>query len=438
MTTTDDIELRRTIVDLDKRYLWHPYTEMGHWIEHGKPLVIQRAERSRLFDVDGRSFIDGNASWWTSLLGHNHPRLVAALTRQASKLSHCSLAGITHEPAAMLAAELVSVAPTGLTRAFFSDDGSTSVEVAVKLCVQYWQQTGHPNRYRFVALDGAYHGDTLAPTSLGGVEEFRSPFGRIVMQVVHVPPALDGYEQAFEHVRDLLHRESDSIAAVVVEPMVQGSAGMRTYSAKYLSQLRALTKELGTLLVADEVFTGYGRTGPFWACEHADVQPDILCTAKGFSGGMLPMSATLVSEPVFQAFVGDKNRAFYYGHTFCGNPLGAAVAREVLAVYRDEAILLHAAAKSKKIAQAFAAFGQRPYVRAARSLGMIGAVELANESGYFSDSGWRVYDEALRRGAYIRPLGNVVYVTPALNIPDEDLEELLATVGESLDAALGK
>jgi len=220
--------------------------------------------------------------------------------------------------------------------------------------------------------------------------------------------------------------------------MVQGSAGMRTYSANYLSQLRALTKELGTLLVADEVFTGYGRTGPFWACEHADVQPDILCTAKGFSGGMLPMSATLVSEPVFQAFLGHKSRAFHYGHTFCGNPLGAAVAREVLAIYRDEAILLHAAAKSKKIAQAFAAFGQRPYVRAARSLGMIGAVELADESGYFSDSGWRVYDEALRRGAYIRPLGNVVYVTPALNIPDEDLEELLATVGESLDAALGK
>ncbi len=435
--TTPNLELRQTLEALDKRYLWHPYTEMGNWIENGKPLVIQRSERSRLYDFDGRSYIDGNASWWTSLLGHNHPRLVAALTRQAGELSHCSLAGITHEPAARLAAELVSVAPANLTRAFFSDDGSTSVEVAVKLCVQYWQQSSFPNRYRFVALEGAYHGDTLAPTSLGGVREFRSPFERIVMEVVHVPPAIGGYEQAFEHVRELLLRESDSIAAVVVEPMVQGSAGMRMYAAEYLSNLRALTEELGILFVADEVFTGYGRTGPFWACEHANVQPDILCTAKGFCGGMLPMAATLVSENVFQAFVGDKSRAFYYGHTFCGNPLGAAVAREVLAIYRDEAIVERAAAKSKKIATAFAEFGQRKYARSSRSLGMIGAVELADTSGYFSDSGWRVYDEALRRGAYIRPLGNVVYITPALNIPDADLDELLAIVGDSMDAALG-
>ncbi len=190
----------------------------------------------------------------------------------------------------------------------------------------------------------------------------------------------------------------------------------------------------GVLLVADEVFTGYGRTGPFWACEHADVVPDILCTAKGFSGGMLPMAATLVKDFLFRAFIGDKSRAFYYGHTFCGNPLGAAVAREVLSIYRDENILEQAKPKAAKIAAAFEGLSNRPYVSNARSLGMMGALDLVGDSGYFGELGWRVYEEALERGAYVRPLGNVVYITPALNIPDADLDELLEIVGKSLTA----
>jgi adenosylmethionine---8-amino-7-oxononanoate aminotransferase len=433
-----DLELRRTVLALDKQYLWHPYTEMGGWIEHSQPLVIKRGEGSRLYDFDGRVLIDGNASWWTSLLGHNHPRLVAALSRQASDLCHCSLAGITHEPAARLAAELVATTPTELTRVFFSDDGSTAVEVAVKLAVQYWRQMGEPNRYRFVALDGAFHGETLAPTALGGVPEFRAPFERIVMDVIHVSPTSSGYDEAFSQLHDLLTAQAPSIAAVVVEPVLQGCAGMRIYPAEYLAALRRLTKQLGILLVADEVFTGYGRTGPFWGCEHAGVVPDILCTAKGFSGGILPMAATLVTDDLFNAFIGDKSRAFYYGHTFCGNPLGAAVAREVLAIYRDERILERAKPKSQKIASTFEAFSERPYVVDSRSLGMMGALELAGPSSYFGDLGWRVYEQALRRGAYVRPLGNVVYITPALNIPDSDLDELLCIIGESLDAAFSQ
>ena len=425
-------------MDLDRQHLWHPYTEMAGWIEHSQPLVIERAEASRLYDMDGRVLIDGNASWWTSLLGHNHPRLVAALTRQASELCHCSLAGITHEPAARLAAELVAMTPAPLTRVFFSDDGSTAVEVAVKLAVQYWRQTGQPNRYRFVALDGAFHGETLAPTALGGVQEFRRPFDRIVMDVVHVPATSNGYDRAFSQVSELLRSQSESIAAVVVEPILQGCAGMRTYAAEYLANLREITRDLGILLVADEVFTGYGRTGPFWACEHAGVVPDILCTAKGFSGGLLPMAATLVTDELFRGFMGEKSRAFYYGHTFCGNPLGAAVAREVLAIYRDEAILEKARPKSKRIAAAFAALAERPYVANARSLGMMGALELTGESGYFGELGWRVYEAALLRGAYIRPLGNVVYITPALNIPDGDLDALLGTIVDSLTAVFGR
>ncbi len=254
------------------------------------------------------------------------------------------------------------------------------------------------------------------------------------MDVVHVPTTHDGYQQAFSQVDDLLRSQAPSIAAVVVEPILQGCAGMRTYPAEYLFNLRRLTKELGILLVADEVFTGYGRTGPFWACEHAGVVPDILCTAKGFSGGLLPMAATLVTDELFEAFMGEKSRAFYYGHTFCGNPLGAAVAREVLAIYRDDKILEAAKPKSNKIAAAFAQLATKPYVANSRSLGMMGALDLTGESSYFGDLGWRVYEEALVRGAYIRPLGNVVYITPALNIDDDDLDALLGIIGESLTA----
>ena len=430
-STIPSDRLRADLVELDKRYVWHPYTEMGQWIRDAQPLVIREASGSRLLDFNGRTYVDGNASWWTSLLGHNHPRLVAALKSQADKLCHCALAGITHEPAARLAEELVAIAPSNLKRVFFSDDGSTAVEVAVKMAVQYWRQSGHPNRYRFVALDGAFHGETLAPTALGGVPEFRHPFERVVMDVIHVP-VNDGLEAAFAEMREILLRESASIAGVVVEPILQGCAGMRVHDPSYLAQLRQLTQELDVLLIADEVFTGYGRTGPFWACEHAQIQPDILCAAKGFSGGMLPMAATLVTEQIFQGFMGDKSRAFYYGHTFCGNPLGAAVAREVLAIYRDERILERAIPKAARIAEAFESVSSQFAVREVRCLGMMGAIELDGGAGYFGDAGWRVARRALEHGAYIRPLGNVIYITPALNIPDSDLEELLNIVVESV------
>ena len=300
------------------------------------------------------------------------------------------------------------------------------------MAVQYWRQVGQPRRHRFVALDAAFHGETLAPTSLGGVPEFRHPFADIVMDVVHVPLSDTGYAVAFTDIERAVMQHAEELAAVVVEPMLQGAGGMRTYAAGYLRELRRLTEALGILLIVDEVFTGYGRTGPFWACEHAQVQPDILCTAKGFSGGMLPMAATLVAEDVFQAFIGDRSRAFYYGHTFCGNPLGAAVAREVLAVYRDERIIECAKVKAARIAQAFDELATEPLVHRVRHLGMMGALEFGDAGGYFGDGGWRVYEAALRRGAYIRPLGNVVYIAPALNIADADLDELLSILRDSI------
>jgi adenosylmethionine-8-amino-7-oxononanoate aminotransferase len=427
---------REQIVALDKECLWHPYTAMGDYRTRTDPIVVARAEGARLFDVDGRSYLDGNASWWTSTLGHNHPRLVAALKAQADRLCHAALAGITHAGAAELAARLVRAAPAGLEHVFFSDDGSTAVEVAIKQSLQYWAQNGRPARRAFVSLSGAFHGETLGATALGGVEVFRRPFEGCLLECHHVPSPADPIHGAgaAEALEATVAAHADRLAAVVLEPMVQGAAGMRIYDADYLRRARAACDAHDVFLVLDEVFTGYGRTGPMWAAEHAGISPDILCTAKGFTGGTLPMAATLCSARVFEGFLGAAERAFFYGHTFCGNPLGAAVALEVLRVFEEERVLERARPKAARIARAFAGLAGLPHVTGARTLGMVGALDLSGAGGYLADAGWRVYEEARRRGAYLRPLGNVVYVTPPLNIPDDDLAELLEILSESVRA----
>jgi adenosylmethionine-8-amino-7-oxononanoate aminotransferase len=429
-------EQRTRIVSLDKSRVWHPYTEMRHYRADVDPIVVGEAQGSRIVDADGRSYIDANASWWTAALGHGHPRLVAALRQQAERLGHTALAGITHAGAAELAEALCAVAPEGLDHVFFSDNGSTAVEVAMKLALQYWSQNGHPERRRFLALEDAFHGETLGATALGGVEVFRRPFAGVLVECLHVPPPREptDADRAFGALMRAVEDNADTLAAVVLEPVVQGAAGMRTYDPAFLRAARELCDRHDVFLVFDEVFTGYGRTGPMWAAEHAGVAPDVLCTAKGFSGGMLPMSATLTTERVFEGFLGGAERAFYYGHTFCGNPLGAAVALEVLHVFDDEQILARARPKAPRIAAAFRSMESLPSVANTRSIGMIGALDLAGDAGYLADAGWRVFDEARKRGAYLRPLGNVVYITPALNIPDADLDELLDTVRESVEA----
>jgi adenosylmethionine---8-amino-7-oxononanoate aminotransferase len=426
---------RDAILKNDRAHVWHPYTQMQEYLQETEPLVLERAQGSRLYDVDGRSYIDANASWWSSTLGHQHPRLVAALTAQATKMCHVALAGITHEPAAALAAELCGRAPSGLSRVFYSDDGSTAVEVALKLALQYWAQNGRPGRTRFLALDGAYHGDTMAASSVSGIDVFRRPFGGVLIDCLRVPPGADGYARAFEVLGRLLAAHADELAAVIVEPIAQGAVGMRFYAPEFLRALADVARQHDVLLVCDEVFTGYGRTGPFWASEHAALRPDILCTAKGFTGGMLPMSATLTTERIFSGFLGSAERTLFYGHTFCGNPLGAALAREVLRVFDDEDVLAVAAGKAARIGQAFAGFRGLPGVVETRSLGMIAALDLAGSKSYLETRGRRVCAEALRRGAYLRPLGNTIYITPPLNIPDRDLDELLGILEESVRAA---
>ena len=349
-------------------------------------------------------------------------------------LAHCSLAGTTHEPAARLAEELCAILPAGLSRVFYTDNGSTSIEVAIKLAVQMWQQLGAPRKTRFVALDDAFHGDTVGATSLGGVEVFRRPFAGVTFECVHVPsPAAGGHQAAFDALTRIVEDDPGAVAAVVVEPIVQAAAGMKIYPAEYLRELRALCTRHDILFVADEVFTGYGRTGPMWACQAAGVVPDILCLGKAFAA-LLPMGATVATERVFSAFRGGKERAFYYGHTFCGNPLGAALAREVLAIYREEDVLGQVAKHAPRIRRAFDRIGSLPGVARVRAVGAIGAADL-DDGGYLGTKGWRVYEEARRRGAYLRPLGNTVYVTPPLTIRDEELEQLLVIVEDSIRAA---
>jgi adenosylmethionine-8-amino-7-oxononanoate aminotransferase len=425
---------RDSLVRLDHAHLWHPYTPMDTW-ERTDPIVVVRARGAWLEDADGRRYLDGNSSWYVATLGHGHPRLLRVLQEQASTLAHCSLAGVTHEPAVLLAAELLATAPRGLTRVFYVDDGSTAIDAAIKICAQAWRQLGAPSKTRFVALDGAFHGDTVGATSLGGVEVFRRPYSGVTFECVHAPfPEPAAYDRAFAAMARLLRAEAPSIAAVFVEPVVQGANGMRVYDAAFLRELRALCDAHDVFLVADEVFTGYGRTGPMWGCEHADIAPDIMCVGKAFSA-IVPMGAVLASERVFSAFRGARDRAFFHGHTFCGNPIGAALAREVLAIYREERVLEQAARGSRQIARAFERIAAIPGVARVRSIGMIGAADLVDSSaGYLSAIGWRVYDEARKRGAYLRPLGNTVYVTPPLTIPESELDLLLGILEESVRA----
>lgn len=426
---------RDDVVRLDKAHVWHPYTPVDGW-EKTAPIVVARAEGSSLYDVDGTRYLDGNSSWWVAALGHRHPRLLRVLREQAETLDHCALAGIAHEPSAALAEELVRVTPPGLNRVFYSDNGSTSIEVAVKVALQTWQHLGAPKKTRFVALDGAFHGETLAATSLGGVEIFRRPFASVLFECVHAPfPEPNAYERAFAAIRDVLRAEKDTIAAVVVEPLLQGAAGMRTYPVEYLRGLREITHETDVLLVVDEVFTGYGRTGAMWACDHAGITPDVMCIGKAFAS-IIPMAATLVTDRIYDSYRGDPERALWYGHTFCGNPIGAALAREVLSIYEDEAVVAQVRAKAPRITAAFERIAAIPGVARVRGLGMMGAADLRSSSGYFGKAGWRVYEEALRRGAYLRPLGDTVYVCPPLVIGDQDLDDLLKILEESVRAAL--
>ena len=431
---------RQRLVAADRRHVWRPFASTEDH-ETRDPLVVDHAEGIRLRDVDGRTYLDATGSWWCTHLGHGNPRLVSALQAQAQRLPHCALAGIAHEPATRLASELCRVAPQAATgdarldRVFFVDNGSTAVEVALKLAFQYWHQNGRPQRQRFLALPGGYHGDTLGAMSIGALDEVGAVFAPLLFATNDAKPVVDpaGWEAVFDALVARIEAEADTLAGVVVEPIVQGASGMRMYPPAQLARLREACDRADTFLIADEVFTGLGRTGPMWGCDHAGIAPDLLAVAKGLSGGLLPFGVTLASRRIHDGFRGDTRRAFLHGHTFCGNPLGAAVALEVLRIYEDEAILANAVPKAERIASAFTRMGELPGARFGRSLGMVGAVDLGG-GGYHGRVGWKVQEAARARGIWLRPLGDVIYAVPPLNVDDGDLDALLEGIEEAIRA----
>lgn len=425
------------ILETDRRHVWRPYTAHDEWLSAPDPPVVSRAEGPYLYTVDGRRLIDGVGSWWVSALGHNHPRVVAAIGEQLGRMAHVALAGLAHEPAALLAERLVAVVPPGLERVFYSDNGSTAVEVAIRAAFQYWRQNGRPERRLFVSLSGAYHGDTIGTFSVGGIDTFHATFADLLFETLRAPsPATTWYEDAFARVEALLDERANEVAAVVVEPLVQGAAGMLMYPPEYLRALRGLCDRHDVFLIADEVFVGFGRTGTLFACEQAGITPDFLCLSKGLTGGALPFAATVVTERVFEGFRGERGRMFHYGHSYCGNPLGASAALAVLDAFAHDDVLGHAAVLAGRIEAWVGRMRTVAGVSDARRTGTIAAVQLGGASDYDASVGWRVYAEAMRRGAYVRPLGNVSYLVPALTMPVAVLDELLEIAGESVERAL--
>ncbi|MBW2276255.1 MAG: adenosylmethionine--8-amino-7-oxononanoate transaminase [Deltaproteobacteria bacterium] len=434
MTTRDEI------VALDKQLLWHPYTPMRRYIDEVDPLVVARAEGIHVWDEDGQRYLDGNSSWWVSVLGHNHPHLMDALRRQTETLAHCSMAGTIHEGAVRLAERVLPKCGDSFTRLFYSDDGSTAVEVALRMAYQHWSLVGRPEKQRFATLEGAFHGDTVGAASVSGADVYHDALGSMMFERTVLPSPAGGWEDALAKAGETLHREADRIAAVIVEPLVQGAAGMQMYPPDYLTGLRALCDELDILLITDEVFVGYGRTGTFLAQHQASIQADIVCLAKGFSGGVLPMAATVTNDRVFEPFLGGPENTLWYGHSFTGNPLGCAVALATLDVFEEQQIIENLPPKCEALARGLASVEDHPWVRDVRRTGLIGAFTLVEPgategaANYMATAGWRFYDEARKRGAVLRPMGNVAYFVLPLIITAKQIDELFGVVRESLDA----
>jgi adenosylmethionine-8-amino-7-oxononanoate aminotransferase len=436
----------------DKDHLWHPFTAQADWAA-SDPLIIDRAEGVYLYDREGRRYLDGVSSLWCNVHGHRHPALDAAIREQLDKVAHATLLGVTHAPAIELARRLVELAPDGLTRVFFSDDGATAVEVALKMAFQYWRQKDRPEptRTRFLALGGAYHGDTLGDVSVGGVERFHAMFGPLLFLALRAPSPHcyrcplelsrpDCATACLNEVDRILAEHPGDVAAVVVEPLVQGAAGMIVHPEGYLRGLREITRRHDTLLIADEVAVGFGRTGTMFACEQEGVVPDFLCLAKGLTGGYLPMAATLTTEEVNAAFFGTAadGKTFYHGHTYGGNPLAAVVALASLRVFDEERTLEGLVPKIALLSRRLEEFLAFDHVGDVRRRGLIAGIELVADKAAKAPFPWadqvgaRVCRRARDLGLLIRPLGDVIVIMPPLAITVEELGGMLDVIDRCL------
>jgi adenosylmethionine-8-amino-7-oxononanoate aminotransferase len=403
------------LIALDKRHLWHPFTPMREWCAPGEtPLVLVSGEGAILRDSGGREYIDGNSSIWTNIHGHNHPRINEAIRAQLDRVAHTSFLGFTNPPAIELAQELVKIAaPDVLTRVFYSDDGSTAIEVAIKMALQYFQRVGKPERVRFVAFENGYHGDTLGAASLGGIGMFQGRFSRHHFPAAHVASLAD-----LEALP-----EPETVAAVVIEPLIQGAAGMRPWAGGLLAAVRRWCDSRGALLIADEVMTGFGRTGAMFAFHQEGAVPDFLALAKGLTGGYMPLAATLTTESIFEAFHGE---TFYYGHSYCGNQLGCAAALASLRVFDEEGVLPRLQPKIALLAEHLDRLRANPHVREIRQCGFIAGIELGAPDGAALDplrrTGARVCLAARRHGLLTRPILDTVVLMPPLCVTPGQIE----------------
>jgi adenosylmethionine-8-amino-7-oxononanoate aminotransferase len=449
-TRTDETWTRR-----DLAVLWHPCTQM-HDHAAGVPMIpVARGEGAWLVGHDGRRYLDAISSWWTNLFGHANPRIGAALKDQLDRLEHVIFAGFTHEPGIRLAEELLRVAPAGLARVFYADNGSSAIEVALKMSFHYWLNLGRSGKTRFIALTGGYHGETLGALSVTDVPLYRSTYAPLLGDPIFVASP-DCYEREsgeswrayslrrLDDMRTALQNHADSVSAVIVEPLVQCAAGMRMYDPAYLTGLRALCDEFDVHLIADEIAVGFGRTGTLFACEQAGVTPDFLCLSKGLTGGFLPLSAVLTTAPVYAAFYAEytSGKAFLHSHSYTGNPLACRAALATLEIFSSEPVLERNRALARRLGERLAPFADHPNVAEVRQTGMIAAVELVRDKASRSAfpaaerRGLRAYLHALEHGVLLRPLGNVIYFMPPYVIAPQEIDLLVDVAGNALQRAV--
>lgn len=431
--------MSENILDRDLTHLWHPCTQMKDH-EALPPIAIRKGQGIWLEDFDGNRYIDAISSWWVNLFGHCHPKISSAVKQQLDELEHVILAGFTHQPVVDLSEKLAQITPGNLSRCFYSDNGSSAVEVALKMSYHYWKNQGQPGKSKFVSLSNGYHGETLGALSVGDVPLYKETYEPLLLDCITVPSP-DCYlrdqgetweafsQRRFDALRDLLEREHQNISAVILEPLVQCAGNMRMYHPIYLKLLRQACDEFGVHFIADEIAVGFGRTGSLFACEQADVAPDFLCLSKGLTGGYLPLSVVVTSEDTYQAFYDDYEtlKAFLHSHSYTGNALACSAALATLELFEDGQVIEDNRQKAKKMYEAVETLEDHPNVAEIRQTGMILAIEMVKEKSARTPWDWRerrgrrVYEYGLKNSVLLRPLGDVVYFMPPYIISDEEI-----------------
>ena len=436
------------LIELDKQYLWHPFTQMADWLD-SQPVVIESGDGFYLIDTEGRRYIDGVSSLWCNVHGHCVKRIDDAIRAQLDKIAHSTLLGLGQTASIEFAEKLVQIAPDGLEKVFYSDSGATAVEIAIKIACQYWQNIGQTKKTKFISLKEAYHGDTVGSVSVGGMDLFHGIFKSLLFETFYAPTPhpyrFEGTEQqcgdhSLAAMEDLLKSHAGHIAGIVVEPLVQGAAGIIVHPNGFLKGVEELARKYGVLLIVDEVAMGFGRTGKMFACEHENIRPDLMCVAKGISAGYLPLAATLTTQTIFDAFlgVGDIQKTFYHGHTYTGNALGCAAAIASLELFKENQILETMPEKIQLIMEYFEKFKDLPFVGDVRQCGMVGGIELVAEKqakqpfAFEKKIGSKVCEAMRSKGAMMRPLGNVIVLMPAVAMDTKTLRTLLDILEETL------